>query len=187
MKKIIIGLVGEIASGKDVAKKYLEENYGASCHKFSAILREILNRLYIPITRENMQKISTALRQVFGEDLLAKIITADVENDSHEIIVIDGIRRQEDILYLKSLPNFYLVSVKAEAKTRYERLTKRQENTDDGTKTYEQFLADGQKETELKIPEVMALADYELDNNGDLKNLYRQIEEMIIKLEELKN
>lgn len=183
MKKMIIGLVGEIASGKDVTKKYLEEHYGASCHKFSAILRDVLKRLYMPITRENMQNISTILRQTFGEDLLAKIITEDVKNDIHEVIVIDGIRREDDIIYLKSLPDFTLVRIKVEAKTRYERLVKRRENADDATKNYEQFLADGQKETELKIPEVMALADYELDNNGDLKNLYGQIEKMVIKLE----
>lgn len=183
MKKIIIGLVGEIASGKDVTKKYLQENYGASCHKFSAILRDVLGRLYMPITRENMQNISTILRQTFGGDLLAKIITEDVKNDIHEVIVIDGIRREEDITYLKSLPGFVLVSIKVEAKTRYERLIKRRENADDATKTYEQFLADSQKETELKIPEVMATADYELDNNGDFKNLYGQIEKMVIKLE----
>jgi dephospho-CoA kinase len=92
MPKIIIGLAGEIASGKDVTKKYLEINYGASCHRFSTILRDILNRLYLPIKRENMQDISTFLRQRFGEDLLAKIITEDVKNDPHEIVVVDGIR-----------------------------------------------------------------------------------------------
>lgn len=184
MKKIIIGLVGEIASGKDATKKYLTDNYGASCHKFSTILRDVLGRLYLPITRENMQNISTVLRQTFGEDLLAKIIAEDVKNDSHEIIVVDGIRREDDMIYLKSLPGFILVSLKVEAKTRYERLVNRRENADDATKTYEQFLADSQKETELKIPRVMAIADYELDNNGDLKSLYGQIEKMVIKLEE---
>jgi dephospho-CoA kinase len=184
MKKIIIGLVGEIASGKDVTKKYLEDNYGASCHRFSTILRDLLGRLYMPITRENMQNISTILRQTFGEDLLAKIIAEDVKNDLHEVIVVDGIRREADMDYLKSLLGFVLVSLKVEAKTRYGRLVNRRENADDATKTYEQFLADSQKETELKIPQVMAMADYELDNNGDFKNLYGQIEKMVIKLEE---
>ncbi len=183
MAKIIIGLVGEIASGKDVTKKYLELNYGASCHRFSSILRDVLGRLYMPITRENMQKISTILRQQFGPDLLAKILTEDVKNDPHEIIVVDGIRRHADITYLKNLPGFILVSIEVEAKTRYERLVKRNENADDSTKTYEQFLADGQKETELEIPAVMASANYKLDNNGSLRNLYNQIEKIIIDLE----
>jgi len=183
MKKTIIGLVGELASGKDVTKKYLEDHYGASCHRFSTILRDVLRRLYLPIVRENLQDLSTVLRQRFGEDLLAKIIAEDVKNDPHEIIVVDGIRRDADIAYLKTLPGFILLSLEVEAKTRYERLIKRQENADDASKTYEQFLADGKKEAELEIPSVMAKANYKLNNNGTLENLYQQIEKIIIELE----
>jgi len=183
MKKTIFGLVGELASGKDVTKKYLEDHYGASCHRFSTILRDVLRRLYLPIVRENLQDLSTVLRQRFGEDLLAKIIAEDVKNDLHEIIVVDGIRRDADIAYLKTLPGFTLLSLEAEAKTRYERLIKRQENADDASKTYEQFLADGKKEAELEIPSVMAKANYKLNNNSTLENLYQQIEEIIIELE----
>ena len=183
MAKIILGLVGEIASGKDVTKKYLEDNYGASCHRFSTILRDLLGRLYMPITRENMQNISTILRHQFGEELLAKIITEDVKNDPHEIVVVDGIRREADMIYLKTLSSFHLVSIEVNPKIRYERLVKRHENADDATKTYEQFLADGQKETELEIPKVMALSSYKLNNNQTLKDLYNQIEKIIIDLE----
>ncbi len=183
MKKTIIGLVGELASGKDVTKKYLEDHYGASCHRFSTILRDVLRRLYLPITRENLQDLSTILRRRFGEDLLAKIIAEDVKNDPHEIIVVDGIRRDADITYLKALPGFVLLSLEVEAKTRYERLIKRQENADDASKTYEQFLTDGQKEAELEIPSVMAKANYRLNNNGPLEKLYEQIEKIIIELE----
>jgi dephospho-CoA kinase len=183
MKKTIIGLVGELASGKDVTKKYLQDNYGASCHRFSTILRDVLGRLYLPIVRENLQDLSTILRGRFGEDLLAKIIAEDVKNDPHEIIVVDGIRRDADMAYLKTLPGFVLLSLEVEPKTRYERLIKRQENADDASKTYEQFLADGQKETELEIPHVMASANYKINNNGTLEELYRQIENIIIELE----
>jgi len=183
MSKLIIGLVGEVASGKDVTKKYLEVNYGATCHRFSSILRDLLNRLYLPIVRENMQTMSTTLRQNFGEDLLAKIITEDVKNDPHEIVVVDGIRRAADMTYLQALPGFVLISIEVETRTRYERLIQRKENADDASKTYEQFLADGQRETELDIPKVMAQADYRLDNNGSLKDLYIQIEKIIIELE----
>ena len=183
MKKTIIGLVGELASGKDVTKKYLEDNYGASCHRFSTILRDVLRRLYLPIVRENLQNLSTTLRGRFGEDLLAKIIAEDVKNDPHEIIVVDGIRRDADMAYLKTIPSFVLISLEVDAKVRYERLIKRQENADDASKTYDQFLADGQKETELEIPKVMAEANFKLNNNGSREELYKQIETIIISLE----
>lgn len=183
MKKTILGLVGELASGKDVTKKYLEDHYGASCHRFSTILRDVLGRLYLPIVRENLQDLSTVLRQRFGEDLLAKIIAEDVKNDPHEIIVVDGIRRDADITYLKNLDGFVLISLEVTAETRYARLINRQENADDATKTYAQFLTDGQKEAELEIPKVMAEANYKINNNSSLEDLYKQIEAIIIELE----
>jgi len=183
MKKTILGFVGELSSGKDVSKKYLEDHYGASCHRFSTILRDVLGRLYLPIVRENLQELSFALRQRFGEDLLAKIIAEDVKNDPHEIIVVDGIRRDADMVYLKNLPGFVLISLEVDSRTRYERLVKRQENADDASKTYEQFLVDGTKEAESEIPKVMAEANYKLNNNGTLDELYQQIEAIIIELE----
>ena len=67
--KIILGLVGSLASGKETTKKYLAENYKAEDCKFSSILRDVLNRLTVPVSRENMQNLSTILRANFGENL----------------------------------------------------------------------------------------------------------------------
>ena len=78
MKKLIIGLTGPVASGKGTVKKYIEEKYGAKDCRFSTILRDVLVRIDVPIIRENLQKVSTTLRQLFGEDLLARVIAKDV-------------------------------------------------------------------------------------------------------------
>ncbi len=179
MSKIIIGFVGPLSSGKEEAKKYLIEKYDAGSHRFSMMLRDILNRLYLPIIRKNMQDLSLSLRQCFGSDILARVIAEEVKGDSHEIIVVDGVRRLDDIAKLKDVPGFFLVSIDAEPRLRYERLIKRGENADDTKKTYEEFLADGRKEAEMEIPTVMAQAKYQLDNNGSFADLYRQIDAMI--------
>ena len=73
MSKIILGFAGHIASGKDVCKKYIMEKYGASSHRYSTVLRDILNRLYLPIDRNNMQDLSLDLRNRFGGDILARL------------------------------------------------------------------------------------------------------------------
>jgi len=183
MPKIILGFAGPLASGKEVAKKYLEAEHQASVHRFSTMLRDILNRLYLPISRENMQNLSFDLRQRFGADTLARVIAEDVKNDPHGIIVIDGVRRLDDIVSLKDVPGFSLVSIDADPKIRYERMKIRNENKGDAGKSYEEFLADSQREAELQIPEVMAAAQFHIDNNGDLPNLYRQIEQIIQSLD----
>ena len=104
MAKIILGLVGPIASGKDTVKKYLEKKYGATGCRFSSILRDILERIDLPNSRENMQELSTILRQKFGEDILAKAIASDAIKLKSNIVIVDGVRRMADIKFLKNTP-----------------------------------------------------------------------------------
>ncbi|MEK7107890.1 MAG: hypothetical protein AAB814_01845 [Patescibacteria group bacterium] len=179
MAKIILGLVGPIASGKDASKKYLEKKYGACGCRFSSILRDVLTRVSLPHSRENLQGLSTILRQRFGEDVLAKVITNDVVKMGSDIVVVDGIRRMADITYLRKLPNFVLTAIDATPEIRHERLVKRGENVGDAKKTFKQFLKDHQYETELAIPMLMKKAKYKLNNNGSLADLYKQIDRLI--------
>jgi len=182
-RKIIIGLVSQISAGKGTVAKYLEEKYKATTHRYSTMLRDILNRLYLKINRGNMQALSTILRKNFGEDILAKVITADVKNDNNKIIMVDGIRRMADIKYLIKLPEFKLVRIIADPKIRYQRITKRTENAGDRQKTYEEFLNDEKKEADADIPKVMEKAEIEINNNGGVNELYKQIDDLIENIE----
>ncbi len=179
MSKIIIGLVGQIACGKGAAKKYLAQKYNIEDCRFSTPLRDVVKRLDISESRENLQKISTVLRGAFGEDLLAKVIAKDASNLDSDIVIVDGVRRMADIKYLKDLPNFYLIRVDADPQIRYERMKNRNENAGDKDKTYEQFLADQNNEAEKEIPVVMDFAKLKIDNSGTLDELYYQTDKII--------
>jgi dephospho-CoA kinase len=181
MKKIIIGFTGQLACGKGTATSYLVEKYSAKQYKFSQILRDVLVRLHLEQSRDFMIKISETLRQTFGEDILSTVIARDAEKESAEIVVVDGIRRLSDINHLMKLPNFILIAMEAKPEIRYARLIKRGENADDTTKTYEQFLADHQRSTEISIAEVVVKATEHLNNDGDLKNLQTQIDAIVKK------
>ncbi len=182
MPKIILGLVGPIASGKGVTKEYLEKKYKANSHRFSTVLRDILKRLYLPISRNNLQNLSSNIRTLFGSDILDKVITQDLIADQQDIVIIDGVRRLNDIKSLINFSNFYLISISADLKTRHQRVVRRNENIGDDKKTLEQFLLDEQKESESEIPQVMSQSKYQLNNNGTLNDLYRQIDEIIKKI-----
>ncbi len=184
-KKIIIGLTGQIACGKGVVKKFLIEKYNANDYRFSTILRDVLTRLNIEQSRENIQKMSTLLRQTFGEDLLAKVMANDVKNDINNFIVIDGIRRMADIEYLKEIPGFFLVSIEANQKLRHQRVIERNENPGDDKKTFEDFLKDENAETEQQIPETMSKANFIINNDGTWDELWKQIHQLVKKINEL--
>lgn len=183
MSKLILGFTGPIASGKEVAKKYIETKYGASSFKFSTILRNILNSIDVDQNRNNIMALSTFLRQQYGEDILAKAIAKSVSESNEELIVVDGIRRMADIEYLKRVPGFVLIAIDASPESRYARSVTRNENPGDDVKTYEEFLADHVKETENTIPEVMSNSNYQIDNSGDLDSLYQEIDKTIEKIQ----
>lgn len=179
MSKIILASVGEIASGKGVFVDYIKEKFKANSYKFSTPLRDILDRIGEEQSRENMQDLSTILRERFGQDLLAKIIVQDVQNDSQEVVLVDGVRRVADIKYLKELDGFYLIHVQADEKIRYERIKSRKENPGDENKTWEKFQQDAQAETEISIREVAEQSNYIIKNNGSLEEYYNQIENIL--------
>ncbi|MFC1678179.1 AAA family ATPase [Patescibacteria group bacterium] len=178
-KRLILGLVGEIASGKGAVAKYLIKKHKASYHRFSNPIRDILNRFYLDITRVNMSKLTTHLRQLYGEDFLVPILIKDLKNDKKNIIILDGIRKPQEAKELKRLKNFRLVYITADEKIRYLRLLGRRENKGDKTKTFKQFLQDQKLETEKDIPKIGKKADYRVDNSGNIKELYRKIDQIL--------
>lgn len=179
--KIIFGFTGLPVSGKGTAATYLKNKYGASVFGFSKMLRDLVDRLYIPQSRDNLIKISEVLRATFGEDIMARTMANDVEKDPAEIVVVEGIRRLADVEALLPLPDFILTEIFADPQVRYSRIVKRGENVDDKQKTYAEFLADHQRSTELSILEVIKLAKERINNNGSEADLHRQLDELVKK------
>lgn len=146
-------------------------------------MRDVLKRINIEMTRYNLSAVSLCLRETFGEDLFAKVIANDANESDNKMVVIDGVRRLADIVHLSKLDGFYLISIEAAPELRHKRLVARGENVGESEKTFEQFLADHQTETELTIPEVMAKADFVIDNNNDFNDLYNQIDKILEKIQ----
>lgn len=181
-QKLIIGIVGEIASGKTTVTDYLKEHYQAVTFKFSDMLRDILKRMYLESSRPNLQTLSTILRQNFGDDVMSKVIMRDIQSSDARFIITEGIRRPSDAVYLRELPSFHIIAVSAEPAVRYDRLTKRRENPDDQQITWDQFQAQAGQESELKIADIAAQADYTVTNNATLPELFQQIDRIMNKV-----
>ena len=179
--KVIIGFVANMAAGKGTAAKYLEERYGAHTYRFSTMLFDLLKRIYVEPSRDNLINMSEIIRGAFGEDTMAKVMAKDAENDKNSLIIVEGIRRMADIEHLAKLPNFILVEIFADLEKRHERLTKRREKPDDASTTLEQFKKDHKRSTEMTIPEVASHATERIDNNGTAEELYKKLDDLINK------
>ncbi|MEK7139138.1 MAG: AAA family ATPase [Patescibacteria group bacterium] len=180
--QIIFAFIGEMLGGKGTACQYLQAKYGAPTYRFSTILRDIATRLRIEHSRANLQKISTALRQCLGENILAQAVANDVKADSSPLITVDGVRRLSDVAYIRELPGFHLIYVTADEAVRYQRVVARKENSDDGQTTLAQFQQDHLAESELGIATAAADAGFRIDNNGTLQEFYGKIEDILKQL-----
>lgn len=166
MSKLIIGLVGQAGCGKGTMADLLQAEYGAGYFRFSAILSGILDRLAVEKTREHFTALSETLRKTFGEDVLSYAIANEALNAPQDVVILDGIRRVEDIVGLEPLPLFKLVAIDADPKLRYARMKNRGEKASEKNFTWEQFLAEEQLPTEVTIPFVMKRAGKTLVNDG---------------------
>lgn len=179
--KLIIGFVGQAGSGKGTAANLLHEKYGAVVFTFSDILTDILNRLYIPSSRDNLINMSITLRQGFGQNILAKAMSRQIDNSTADMVVVDGIRRIEDIEDLKLNPAFHFIEIMVDPKIRFERLKERNQKPGEAEMTWEDFLAVSQKETELTIAKVAEQAEIKITNEGDIQALGKQLDELVTK------
>ncbi len=180
--KIIFGFIGDLAAGKGTICKYLKEKYGTNAYRFSTMLRDIVRRIYVEESRENLQKLSTFLRENYGQDVMSRVIAKDVENDSNPIVAVEGIRRPTDITYLKEMRGFHLIYITASPQIRWQRLVKRNENKGDADKTFEDFSKDEQAEADSLIKGLAKNAEYTINNDGDFEELYKQMEKIIEKI-----
>jgi len=176
--KFVIGLTGNIGSGKTIVSEHIHNNYGASKRGYSQILMDILDRLYLPHEREYLQKIGASLRDSLGEDVIVNAFQKDLEKDRSEIIVIDGIRYMNEVDMLRRFENNILLFIDAPVEMRYERCRKRGKKGEDRM-SFEEFMKADKRETERQIPKIKKVADYIIENTGTLEELLKRVDEIL--------
>lgn len=182
MKKIILAITGEISAGKGEMARYIEKKHKGLALTFSRPLRDVLDRLHLDQTRKNVQDISIALRQFFGENILSQTIVQDVKKSRKKLVAIDGMRRMADVKNLRKIGKLKIVYIEADPETRFKRLKKRGENVGDRSKSYKKFLSDHEKETEKTILALKKKSDFVIENNGTKKEFHKNIDRIIDKL-----
>ena len=183
-KTIIIGLIGEKGAGKGTVSDYLKEKYGAVHFGTSKILRRTLEDLHLPVTRDNLVKLALVLKEGYGPSVIIDSLIQDMEKSDAEIIIADGIRMHGDVepFQKKYRENFFLVYVTADLKLRYERTKMRKEKEGEADATFQQFLEEESKLTEISIHEIGRFAEFKLNNNNTAEDLRRQSDEMMERI-----
>ena len=115
-------------------------------------------------TGENLGRLMLELREKNGPGAIAELIKDSIQNSSHEIIIIDGIRSIHEINVLKETGNVKLLAVNAAADTRFNFLRERKRSDDPLTR--EKFEERDNREIGVGLEEIIGLADESIENNN---------------------
>jgi dephospho-CoA kinase len=186
-KKIVIGLAGKISSGKGSAALYLAKKQGADLVMFSNCMRNMLADLYLPVNRLNLQKLSLALRQFFGQEVFSKAVAAEIVKAKQSLVVIDGVRRWADVAGFGKQFKFFLVYIESDAKLRWRRAVSRNQNQGDAAISWPKFLKTDQAETEATIDALKKKADFVITNNTTKAEFLLKLDQVILTVKKRLN
>jgi len=115
-------------------------------------------------TGENLGKLMLDLRKNNGPGAVAELITDKIKNSESDVIVIDGIRSNEEIQVLRKNGTVKLLSIHASSDTRYNFLSDR--GRSDDPKSRDIFNERDSREIGVGISKSIALADESISNNN---------------------
>ncbi len=99
MGKKVIAFTGRLASGKTPALAGLQRR-GAVIISLSDFVRALQGQDDDHTTRTEEQDFSDELAARFGDDFLARLAAAVVDNNEHTFFVVDGVRRPGEFAFL---------------------------------------------------------------------------------------
>ena len=188
---MIIGIVGLNGSGKDTVADYMSEKFGFIHKDFGQEIRDELkdlNKNYLD--RIEMINLGNQRRKEFGADYWVNRLLKDYSPNKK--LVLSSIRNPTEAKKIIEMGGV-LIEVYADIKTRFKRTVKRKQsdpNYQHGDIVFEEFIKKEKLESENKDPSkqqilyCISLAKYRLDNSFSLEELYKNIDNLMLKLNE---
>ncbi len=131
-------------------------------------VREEARRRALEPSRPNLGKLMLELREKNGPGAIAELIKGQIENSSSNVILIDGIRSNDEIGVLRKFGDVKLLAIHASTDTRFDFLQKRGRLDDPQTK--EHFEERDDRELGVGISTSIALSDHAITNIGLTKD-----------------
>jgi len=127
-------------------------------------VREEVKKLNLEPTGQNLGKLMLELREKNGPGAVAELICDKIKNLVSNVVIIDGIRSNEEIQVLRKIGTVKLLSIHASSDTRYSFLNDR--GRSDDPKNRENFNERDTREIGVGISTSIALADESISNNN---------------------
>lgn len=176
---MIIGLVGQMASGKGEFVRILQGK-GFEYITLSSMVREEARKRGIPEEREKLMEVGNSMREAYGAGVLAKKAMEKIMASGHENWVVDGIRNPAEIVELRNGKKVYIVGVHASRDLLIERIMSRGRGGDANERLeilhkIEREWGKGEPPEGQQVGKCMEMVDMEIENEGTLEEFENKI------------
>ena len=160
-EKIIVCLTGMPGAGKSTIAEGLKE-HGHDIVNMGDAIREEAKRRNIDPTRSNLAKIMLDIREKNGAGAVAELVAPKIDTSTSRVIIIDGIRSNDEIRSLKRFGTVKTLAIHASIDTRLVFLQRRGRSDDPQTKDH--FEERDNRELSVGISDAIALSDHAISN-----------------------
>ncbi len=152
---------GEVARGE-----------GHPIYEMRNIVVELMNEQNIIVNNRNIREFAKNLREQYGKSIVAEKMVEKINGGGKkDVAIIVGIRGMYEIRTFREAfgdENVIIVAIHSSPRTRFERVMKRTNKSDD-PKTYDEFLWSEEMELGYGVSKVIALADRMIVNESSLE------------------
>lgn len=167
-------------SGKGVFRRTVQK-LGYPVVTMGDEVRAEVKRRNLKPTPENLGKTMLNLRELDGPVAIAKRCIPKLKEVTGRLVVIDGIRSLVEVEeFKKHFPNFILIAIHTNPKTRYKRLFRRRRSDD--PRDWKTFMERDLRELGIGMGAVISVADHVIVNEGTLGELKRDIRQVLLEV-----
>ncbi len=169
MRPKVVGIAGHTRSGKTCAAEYLRSKYQAKVFRNSEPIGQVISNLKGAHDRKTYIDLSTALFEVFGNDMLAHHWLRNIgAAPTSQLYVVEGIRYLQELETYRASADFLLLGIKSSDRNRFTRASVANDSEKDRGRSYEEFLAQKQLRNESFVDSIVSQADRIIVNDGSM-------------------
>ncbi|MFA5783081.1 MAG: AAA family ATPase [Bacteroidales bacterium] len=179
---IIIGITGTLGAGKGTIVEYLTKKKGFEHYSVRAFLIEEIEKCSLPVSRDSMVSVANDLRARHSPSYIVEQLFERAAKSGKNCI-IESIRTPGEVESLKANGHFFLFAIDAPATLRYERIQKRNSETDNVS--FETFSENEKREMQSTDPnkqnisKCIEMADYLFENDNTINKLQDNVNAVI--------